>query len=241
MTTIPAIIKEADDAQVLRMQLMENAVRASTKPIDYANQMKRLFMADPSMKFAHLSAAIKKAPRWIKRMLGLLNLYPEAAQMVDRGEIFICSAYMLAKLPKWMQMELINEAISMPSKDFCKLCRDRLFEYRQEARGARQANYWRFAFEPHPYMQFYRVLVAEYKHHAVGPTLLVKNNIVKPIDAWNLAIAWALHLDPDNIIEQERRGKERFDQMQRGIQRRAGGKGSKSDCKMIEKMPEDLA
>lgn len=236
---IPAIIKEADDTKVLRMQLIENAVRADAQPIEYANQMKRLFMASPKMNFSHLSSAIKKSPAWIKKMLGLLTLYPAAAKKVDRGEIPISSAYMLSKLPKWLQTDLIEEAIFMPVKDFCMLCREHLFNFRQIRKEDRQANYWKTAFEPHPYLQFYRVIVAEWKHLAVGPTLLIKNNITKPIDAWKLALSWILHMDKDNIAEQEKRAKEKCETMQRGIQMRANDRNAKFDQQMIEKMPED--
>ena len=232
---IPAIVVDADDTKVLRLQLMANAVRAATKPIEYANQMKRLFMADVKMTFAKLSVALHKSPMWIRKMLGLLNLCPELAERVNRSEIALTSAYMVAKLPKWMQQELEEAAIVMPSKEFVQLCQDRLIAYRNNSREERQNNFYRNEYAPHPYLQFYRVLVAEYKHSAIGPSLLVKNNVTKPIDAWNLALAWSLHLDPDNVAEQTRRAKEKFDQKQRSIQKRSTDRNARFDAELLER------
>jgi ParB/RepB/Spo0J family partition protein len=234
---IPAIVKTATDTDVLRLQVMANAIRAKTQPIEYANQMKRLFMADTKLTFAKLSFDLKKSPAWIKSMLGLLNLCPDASVKADRGEIPISSAYMLAKLPKWLQMDLIDDAVIMSAKEFCRMCQDRLMVSRNINRDSRQQNFYRTQFQPHPYLQHFQVLVAESKHLAVGPTLLVKHDIKKPIDAWKLAIDWALHLDPDNIMEQEQRAKERFDKQQELIQKRSQDRNAKKDAEFIERMP----
>jgi ParB family chromosome partitioning protein len=150
---IPAIVKEATDTDVLRIQVMANAIRAQTQPVDYANQMKKLFMADPNLTFANLSVDLKKSPGWIKKMLGLLNLYPEAAARTDRNEIPLSSAYMLAKLPKWMQAELSEESITLPAKEFCRMCQDRLMAMRNYYKDERQQNFYRSQFEPTPYLQ----------------------------------------------------------------------------------------
>ncbi len=236
LSSIPAIVVEADDDKVLRLQLMANAIRAATRPVDFANQMKRLFMTDPEMTFAKLSVDLHKSPAWIKKMLGLLNLCPDLATLTDRSEIPLTSAYMASKLPKWMQQELQEAAIVMPVKEFTRLCQDRLMDYKNAAREERQKNFYRMEYEPHPYLQYYRVLVAEWKHLAVGPTLLVKNNITKPIDAWKLALAWVLHMDPDNVAEQLRKAKERFDQRQRGIQKRSTDRSARFDAELLERM-----
>ena len=235
-TTVPAIIVEADDAKVLRLQLMANAIRAATKPVDFAKQMKRVFMSDPEMTFTTLSAKLHKSPAWIKKTLGLLNLCPELAVHIDRGEVPLTSAYMASKLPKWMQQELEDAALVMQVKEFSRLCQDRLMEYRNSSREERQRNFYRLEYKPHPYLQYYRVLTSEWKHHAVGATLLVKNNVTKPIDAWNLAIAWVLHMDPDNVAEQTRRAKEKFDQNQRGIQQRSTDRNARFDAELLERM-----
>ena len=234
--TIPGILKEVDDTVVLKMQIMENAIRAKTNPVDYANQMKRLFMADSTMTFASMAMSIKKSPHWVKQMLGLLNLYPEAATKTDRGEIPLTSAYMLAKLPKWMQVEVADEAILLSAKDFCRLCQQRLMDFRQLSFQEKRNNFYRNKFIPQPYLQQFQVLVAEYKHLAVGPTLILKNSVIKPIDVWKLAISWVLHLDRDNLIEQERHIKERFDEIQVNIQKRSNDRVNKFDSKLLEKL-----
>jgi ParB/RepB/Spo0J family partition protein len=234
--TIPAIITEANDAKVLILQIQANAVRANTTPVEYANQIKKLFIADSGMTFATLSNELKKSPAWIKKTLGLLNLTPPLATRVDRGEIPLTSAYMLAKLPKWLQQDEEENAIVMPVKEFCRICQDRLIDVRQLKADQRKNNYYREQAKPHPYLQFYRVITSELKHLAVGPTLLIKNNITKPIDAWRLAIAWVLHLDPDNIKLQENKIKERIEKEQKSIAYRIRDREMQRDKELIDSL-----
>jgi len=235
-TVIPAIITEADDAKVLILQIQANAIRANTTPVEYANQIKKLFIADPGMTFAILSTELKKSPSWIKKTLGLLNLIPEIAIRVDRGEIPLTSAYMLAKLPKWLQAEEEENAIVMPVKEFCRLCQDKSMNVRQLKSDQRKNNYYREQLKPHPYLQFYRVITAELKHLAVGPTLLIKNNITKPIDAWKLAIGWVLHMDPDNIKLQEDRIKEKIEKEHKAVIRRSFDRHAQRDKELIDSL-----
>ena len=220
ITIIPAIIKDVDDLTVLRMQVMENAIRSRTQPVEYAAHIKRLFMADPEMTFSKLSMDIKKSPAWIRSMLGLLNLTEAISKRVDRGEIPLTSAYGLAKLPKWLQTEIESDAVMLPVTEFTQLCQDKLVNYRQLKLEQRNNNFYRVQFEPHPYLQRFKTLVDEYNKQVVAPVLLIKHNITKPIDAWKLALGWALHLDADNIKDQEKRAKERFLEMQESIQKR---------------------
>ena len=69
----------------------------------------------------------------------------------------------------------------------------------------------------------------------------MRNNIIKPIDAWNLALAWVLHMDPDNLIDQEQRAKEKLEQTQKNTKKRADDRHARFDTTLIEKMPDELA
>jgi hypothetical protein len=79
--------------------------------------------------------------------------------------------------------------------------------------------------------------VAEFKHLAVAPTLLVRQNITKPIDAWKLALAWVLHMDPDNITAQEQRAIDRQTKQEELIVKRSQDRRALQDERLVEDMP----
>jgi ParB-like chromosome segregation protein Spo0J len=234
---MPCVVVEADDATALRMQIQANAVHSIVTPVAFAMQLKRLFAADPMMNFSDMGALLNKRPSWIRKILGLSYLVEDIGKRVDEGVIPLASAHALARLPKWMQVELEEEAFTTRVPDFVKLCNRTFSDYRNKATSKRKRNYYRSQFEPHPYLQFYRVLVAEWKHQAVGPLLLVKNNITSPLDAWNLALAWALHMDPDSLEHQRIRQREREDAVQHSILARyTERKTNKMDHEMVSKL-----
>jgi len=234
ITSIPAIIKDVDDLEVIKLQIMENAIRSKTNPCEYAAHIKRLFMADPQMTFSKLSSEIKKSPIWIRQMLDLLNLTEEISKRVDRSEIPLTSAYALAKLPKWLQVEMENDAVMIPAGEFVQQCQDKLVNYRQLKTDQKSNNFYKMQFSPHPYLQYFKTLTTEWEKLAVGPILLVKNSVTKPIDAWKLAIGWVLHLDKDSVKEQEKRAKERFEEMELNILKR------KDERDSMEKLVQEL-
>jgi hypothetical protein len=144
---------------------------------------------------------------------------------------------MLAKLPKWMQVDLEEDAIVKPANEFSRFCSEQLRGYKSKRVEERVGNFYKTHFEPHPYLQFYRVIVAEHKHQLLGPVLLVKNNITKPLDAWNLALAWVLHLDPDSMVAQIKRAQDKFQEQQVKIANRTADRRDRQDDELIQQLP----
>ena len=88
LESIPCIIKyHVSDDAVLAAQIQANAIRPEMKPVEFAQQMKRMLTRRPEMTFDELAHLIHKSPGWVRQTLGLLRLVKEAKKMVDRGEM----------------------------------------------------------------------------------------------------------------------------------------------------------
>ena len=57
-----------------------------------------------------LACLIRKSPAWVGKCLDLTNLLKDIQVMVDRGEIPVENAYMLAKIPRSMQKDYVDRA-----------------------------------------------------------------------------------------------------------------------------------
>lgn len=60
-----------------------------TKPVEYANQLKRMLRMNPNMSVFDLAKKISKSPEWILRYLDLLDLRTEIQQLVNEGTVAI--------------------------------------------------------------------------------------------------------------------------------------------------------
>ena len=115
---VPCIIREATDDEVLVLQLQANAISPDTQLAEYAQQLKKLMERNPDMTKRELACLIRKSPQWISKCLDLTRLLRNIQVMVDRGEIPAENAYMLAKIPRSMQMDYVDRAKIMLRKEF---------------------------------------------------------------------------------------------------------------------------
>lgn len=207
LPALPCVVKNRlTDRDVLAIQIQANALRPETTPIEYARQIKRILDAiavkeGRDATLAEVSNLIHKSPDWIRQQLGLLGLRADIQKAVERGEIPLCSAYVLAKLPKVQQMSLVAAAKTTPAREFAPLAA-RLVKQIQEA--ARQGKLYDLCkdFEPVPYLRPLKEVLAEYREHRRGGLTLTKAGSVTPLDGWYLALQWVLNLNAESIREQ---------------------------------------
>ena len=207
---MPCIVKHnLTDEDVLALQIQANALRPETTVIEYARQIKRIMEAiavreGRDATLADVSNLIHKNVDWISNQLRLLVLRPDIQKAVERGEIPLGSAYMLARLPRVQQNQLVASARTMPAKEFVPMAA-RLVKQIQEA--ARQGKLHDFCkdFEPVPHIRPPKEMFAEYREHRLGGLAVVKANCRTPADGWYLALQWVLNLDEDSIREQRER------------------------------------
>ena len=86
LTEMPCHVREMTDAEVEVVQLKAQALRPETPKIEIAKRL-HLLMEREEMTLGDLSKLVNKAPSWIRSMLSLTRLVPEAQKMVNRGEI----------------------------------------------------------------------------------------------------------------------------------------------------------
>jgi ParB/RepB/Spo0J family partition protein len=203
LTTIPCIIKHGlTDQDALALQIKGNAVLAETKPIEYSRHLRRILEYDPSMTFAELARKVGKNSTWVKDRLGLLFLAKDIQLMVDRGEIPVGSAYMLAKIPPRLRREYVNEARALPTHRFKMLAASVVKQFKECVHQGKMDDRYLPEFRPQPHLRGVKEFKDELEDPKVGATLIAANGCKTLLDAWNLCLVWALHLDAESLEEQ---------------------------------------
>lgn len=102
--TIPALVREMSDAEVLEAQLVENLQRRDVHPMEEAEGYKRLLsLAEPSYTVEQIAAKVGKTPAYITTRLKLTDLCDEVAAAFYQDHIGVGHALLLAKLPPEQQ------------------------------------------------------------------------------------------------------------------------------------------
>ena len=102
--TIPALVREMSDAEVLEAQLVENLQRRDVHPMEEAEGYKRLLsLAEPTYTVEQIAAKVGKTPVYIATRLKLTDLCDEVAAQFYQNHIGTGHALLLAKLPAEMQ------------------------------------------------------------------------------------------------------------------------------------------
>lgn len=118
-TKIPARIVEMDEAEVAVAQIIANSSRIETRPVEFTEQLRRMFMSDPTLTLEIMADRIHMTVSWLKDRLSLAKLHKEVAALVDEGKIPLAHAYALAKLqPEEEQLEFIEQAQSQGITEF---------------------------------------------------------------------------------------------------------------------------
>jgi len=102
--TIPALVREMSDAEVLEAQLVENLQRRDVHPMEEAEGYKRLLsLAEPTYTVEQIAAKVGKTPAYITTRLKLTDLCDEAAAAFYQDHVGVGHALLLAKLPPEQQ------------------------------------------------------------------------------------------------------------------------------------------
>jgi ParB/RepB/Spo0J family partition protein len=204
LETIPTIIKyDVTNEDVLSLQLQANAIRPETSPCDFARQLKRIQKANPGITLSQLAVLISKSPIWVRQQLGLLTLSIAHQKMVDRGEVCLLNAYMLAKIPTHLREEYIDRAKTLPSSQFNPLAANVVKQFKEAVRLGKLEAFFTEEFEPQPHLRSIRMIQREFQSPLAGPMIVTSENCKNPLDGWNAALQWAMHLDRQSVKEQE--------------------------------------
>lgn len=208
--TVPCIIKFGiTNEQVLALQIQANAIRPTTKPVEFARQLKRIQKARPEITLAQLSSFVNKEPGWVRKQLGLLRLDEKIQKAIDRGEIPLGNAYMLSMIPPKLRPEYVDFAKTMEVKAFKALAASVIKQFKEAVKQGRLEAFFSSDFHVQSYLRSLKDIEAEVESQEAAPFVLVAANCTTPMEGWLIALQWALHLDQHSVEEQEKAARDK--------------------------------
>lgn len=201
---VPVRVVDMDDFEVAQAQIIANAVQLMTKPVQFVDAMRRIFMSKPTLSVAEMAKDLNRGEKWVNDMLSLNKLHADIKPLVDSGAIKTGHAFALAKLrPDTEQLRFIENAQTMSLSEFTPLINDAITELRNAARQARDPN--REKTYP-PVLRKVKELVEVLADPIVTTKQTLESAGVKTMeDAFLLGIKFATQTDP---ISLEKRKKE---------------------------------
>jgi ParB/RepB/Spo0J family partition protein len=235
---IPAQVLDKTTEESLRLQIIANIHKVETKPVEYTKALLRLLAAEPLMTEAELAAMLSQSPAWVGQRLSLTKLHPELQKLVDDGRISLSNAYPLTKLPQDEQVNWVDKAMTMGTAEFAPQVLARNKEIRDQARKGREANPPQF--QPVAFARKLSEIKDEHEHPSYGSKLIsqVYPNGASPEQAFALAVAWTINMDPISQEDQRRRDTERkqrdADEKAKREAERAQKRASEAQAKQAE-------
>lgn len=191
------VVTNMSDAQVLETQIVTNAIRVETRPVDFSNQLVRIFNGDPTMSLADMAAKLNRSISWVSDRLGLAKLTGDIAELVNNGRIPLANAYVLAKMPEEHRETFVQQAMSMSATEFAPTANARIKELKAAKREGRDPNADTFVAVVHfQKMPDVQAEAAQLKAFEAYEDELAN---AKPAQVWALALQWVLHQDPKSI------------------------------------------
>ena len=117
LKTIPAIVREFDDTQMMEIALLENLQREDLNPFEEASAYVKIMNAK-GLTQEEFSKVIGKSQSYINNTMGLLRLPDEVKNMVIKNEISMTHARILSKisdkdLVKSLAKRVVDEGMSV--------------------------------------------------------------------------------------------------------------------------------
>jgi ParB/RepB/Spo0J family partition protein len=206
-------IMDANDEDSLIIQMIANLQVIETKPVEYADQLKRLLTLRESLTINTLAAEIGQSVTWLANRLRINDLKPNIKKLVDNGDINISNAQALAKRPEDEQDDWAGKAQTMTPVQFVPLASARAKELKDAKKQGKAPPPKEFV--PQPYMQNISVVRDEIDSLQIGKSLLHDQGVTDAVGAWQLALRWVLHMDPRSLeieIANERERKRKADE-----------------------------
>jgi len=202
--TVPCIIKHnITDDDVLTLQVAAQAIRPETKPVEYARQLQRIQKARPGITLGQLAALVNKNPQWVSKQLGLLHLDRRSQRAIDRGEIPLANAYLLSKIPLKLRSDYVDQAKSLTISKFGPIAAAVIKQFKEAVRQGKLDAFFTEDFTPQAYLRSLKDIETEARSQAEAPLMITAADCETPLDGWNAALQWMMHLDRKSVEEQE--------------------------------------
>lgn len=112
LTTVPAVIRDLTDSEVMQLALIENLQREDLKPLEEANGYKML-MDNFEFTQEEIAKTVGKSRPAITNALRLLNLPEDMQNMLERGEMTAGHARTLLSFKNEDQMKVAARRVTM--------------------------------------------------------------------------------------------------------------------------------
>ena len=112
LTTVPAVIRDLTDSEVMQLALIENLQREDLKPLEEANGYKML-MDNFEFTQEEIAKTVCKSRPAITNALRLLNLPEDMQNMLERGEMTAGHARTLLSFKNEDQMKAAARRVTM--------------------------------------------------------------------------------------------------------------------------------
>src|SRR5574344_541219 len=123
-TTIPAIVKEFTDQEMMDIAILENIQREDLSPIELAEGFNK-YMINTGLTQEELATKFGKSRSYITNSLGLLRLPKSVQEQINRNKISASHARVLSKLDDddviiTLAEKIVREGLSV--RELEKLC-----------------------------------------------------------------------------------------------------------------------
>jgi len=117
--SIPSIIREVSDDEILEIQIIENLQREDVSPMDEAAAFRTVLKRE---SIDWLCSRIHKSKKYITDRLKLNDLVEKAHQYVHKGILPLTHAIMISKLPQEEQAKCIDKCIEDDWNNDVEIC-----------------------------------------------------------------------------------------------------------------------
>jgi ParB/RepB/Spo0J family partition protein len=195
---IPARVVSMDDAEIAKAQIIANRSRIETKPVEYTNQLRRMFLSDPTLTLEELSDELHCSTKWLEDRLSLSKLHPDLGPLVDNGKIPLAHAFALAKInPKEEQLRFAETAQTQNIQEFSGHVQNHAKALRDEKRAGRESadKEWK----PVPHIRPMKDLKAQLEVPNEAPRVCQELKADTAEAGFHACLKWIFHLDPTTV------------------------------------------
>lgn len=207
---VPVLVKDLEETEAHLAQIIGNAMRVETRPVEYTKHLARIISANPTWTMNDLAVKVHRSPAWLNQRFGLLKLAPAVQSLVDDGKIAVSNAVILAKLPHDEQLNYVDSAMTMITSEFGPLVQTRVTEIKKAEREGREAT--EDVFQPIAKLRKRSELEAELNSGAAVAQLV--SDCETKEDAALKTLAWTLQLDPASVALQQAQWTEKKEQLE---------------------------
>jgi ParB/RepB/Spo0J family partition protein len=205
LETLPCMIMELTDHEVLIIQLKAQAVRPrETAVYEYSRRLRKLNREGYTL--ANLSALVDKSFGWVQKMMSLTRLSPKCVKALEKGNLRVTAATELATVPEHLQDKFLEDAIKMQTAPFIKRLR------------AAKRDYDAFLLDQNldqkdsginPKMRNVKDIMAEASTFEAAEQVLTSCNAITPQMGWKACLAWIMRVDPVTVANRKAGIKEK--------------------------------